>query len=368
MPHLYTDEQRHIRAEARRLLEESYSGTELKTLLQAQRHYDAGFWRACRDMGWTAITVPESYGGLGLGPLELGIIAEECGRAACGAPFLTTSFAVSEAVRLWGNESQKQEILPRVAAGDAVGAVAFAEGAGDILPATPGVLFRGGRLYGTKTAVVAGAVADIAVVLASDANEASGLFLADLGREGVTRKVIETFDNSRCVADLQFDGLPATALAGADGLSAAYAVLGHLAVIVAFEQVGGAESCMEQARDYANERQAFGQPIGKFQAIKHRIAEMYVANELAKGNALRAAIDLAENKADLPLHAAAARLTAIGAYEFAAREAIQIHGAIGVTWEHDLHLHYRRSRSLALELGSALFWEDTLADALKAAA
>jgi acyl-CoA dehydrogenase len=366
MPHLYTDEQRQIRVEARRLLEERYSGAALKALLKARGQYDTGFRQACRDMGWTAIAIPEEHGGLGLGPVELGIIAEECGRAACGAPFLTTSFALSEAVRLWGDAAQKQHVLPGIAAGDAVGAFAFAEGA-DILPAVPGVRFRDGRLHGVKTGVVAGAVADTAVVLATT-DRGSGLFLTDLGSAGVARAAAETFDNSRCIADLTFDGAPATALNAEDGVAAAGMMLSRAAVVVAFEQVGGADACMEQARDYANERQAFGQPIGKFQAIKHRIAEMYVANELARGNALRAAIDLAEGAADLPLHAAAARLSATGAYEFAAREAIQVHGAIGVTWEHDLHLHYRRSRSLALELGSVLFWEDTLADALKAAA
>jgi acyl-CoA dehydrogenase len=360
MPHLYTDEQRQIRVEARRLLEESYSGERLKTFLTTQGQYDGDFWRACRDMGWTAIVVPEAYGGLGLGAIELGIIAEECGRVACGAPFLITSLAVCEAVRLWGDEALKQDVLPRIAAGELVGAFAFAEMAGETLPAAPRVEFRDGRLYGAKISVVAGAAADIAVVPAAD-----GLCLADLREIGVERTIVETFDNSRCAADLHFDGLPATRLDAPSG--AAALLLDRLAVITAFEQVGGAESCMERARDYANERQAFGQPIGKFQAIKHRIAEMYVANELARGNALRAAIDLAGDAADLPLHAAAARLSAIAAYEFASREAIQIHGAIGVTWEHDLHLHYRRSRTLALELGSNMMWEDTLVDALKAA-
>jgi len=351
MPHLYTDEQRQIRDEARRLLEERYSGAVLKALLEAEGRYDAGFWQACRDMGWTAITVPETHGGLGLTAIELGIVAEECGRVACGAPFLMTSFAVSEALRLWGDAAQQDAWLAAIAAGDAIGAFALAE--------TSPVSERGGRLYGTAAAIVAGGVADVAVVRAGDA----GLFLADLRQDGVVRDLARTFDNSRCTADLRFDGLPAERLADS---GAAQDLLDRLAVIAAFEQAGGADACMLQARDYANERQAFGQPIGKFQAIKHRIAEMYLANELARGNALRAAIDLTEGAVELPLHAAAARLSAINAYEFAAREAIQIHGAIGVTWEHDLHLHYRRSRTLALELGSAMQWEDMLADALGA--
>jgi acyl-CoA dehydrogenase len=354
MPHLYTDEQRQIRDEARRFLEERYSGAALKALLEAEGLYDTGFWQACRDMGWTAITIAEAHGGLGLTAIELGIVAEECGRVACGAPFLMTSFAVSEALRLWGDAALRESWLPRIAAGDAIGAFA--------LNGTSPVEIRGGRLYGTKTAVPAGGVADVAVVHAGDA----GLFLADLGQGGVARTLARTFDNSRCTAALMFDGLPVQRLT-ADG-GAGQALLDRLAVIAAFEQVGGADACMRQARDYANERQAFGQPIGKFQAIKHRVAEMYVANELARGNALRAAMDLTQDADELPLHAAAARLSAINAYEFAAREAIQIHGAIGVTWEHDLHLHYRRSRTLALELGSILEWEDVLADALRAAA
>jgi acyl-CoA dehydrogenase len=361
MPHLYTDEQRQIRSEARRFLEQSYSGERLKALLLTRGRYDDDFRRACHDMGWTAIAVPETYGGLGLGPVELGLIAEECGRVACGAPFLTTTFAVSEAVRLWGDEALREDILRPIAGGELVGAFAFAEAAGEALPAAARVELRDGRLFGAKISVVAAAVADIAVILAAD-----GLVVADLRMDGVRRTVIDTFDNSRCAADLNFEGLPATRL-NAPG-NAAATLLDRLAVITAFEQVGGADRCMEQARDYANERRAFGQPIGKFQAIKHRIAEMYVANELARGNALRAAIDLVGDAADFPLHAAAARLSAIAAYEFASREAIQVHGALGVTWEHDLHLHYRRSRTLALELGSTMMWEDTLVDALKAAA
>ena len=137
---------------------------------------------------------------------------------------------------------------------------------------------------------------------------------------------------------------------------------------MAFEQLGGAEACLEQARDYALQRFAFGQPIGKFQAIKHKVAEIYVANELARGAALAAALALADGAPDLPLKAAAARINATYAYELAAAEAIQVHGAVGVTWEHDLHLHYRRARATALELGPVAAWEDRIAQALAEAA
>ena len=176
--------------------------------------------------------------------------------------------------------------------------------------------------------------------------------MADLNAGGVDRTLRDTLDNSRCVADLAFDGARATPLQASDAHAAARSVLQRVATVLAFEQLGGAETCMELARDYALQRYAFGQPIGRFQAIKHKIAEMYVANELARGNALRAAQAIAEEASDLPLRAAAARLSASAAYDYAAAEAIQVHGALGVTWEHDLHLHYRRSRATALELGA----------------
>lgn len=365
MPHLYSDEQLHIRNEARRLLEAHYSGERLKTLLTSSGRYDENFWSDCRDMGWASVTIPEAYGGLDLTPLELCIIAEECGRVTCGAPFLTTGFAVGEALRLWGDEASRQSLLPRVADGSLIGAFAFAEDADQILPATPRTASRDGLLSGTKIGVVAGAVADLAIVVAADEAGRDGLYHVDLRGGGVRRTIIDGFDNSRCAADLHFDEIPATRLN--TPLGAAGALLDRMAVVAAFEQLGGADACMERARNYANERQAFGQPIGKFQAIKHRIAEMYVANELARGNALRAALSLVDQSPDLPLRAAAARLSAIAAYEFAARETIQIHGAIGVTWEYDLHLHYRRSRALALELGATMVWEDALVDSLEKA-
>jgi acyl-CoA dehydrogenase len=368
MPYLLTDEQQQISQEARRLLGERYSGERLKTLLETRGGYDEGFWAACREMGWTAVTVPEAYGGLGLGAVELCLIALECGRVAAGAPFLAASFAVGEAIRLWGDEDAKTRLLPSIASGETKGAVAFGEGPGDAIPSRPSVRFDGGRLSGTKRWVVGGAAADLALVLAADADGSPCLVVADLAGDGVTRTSSETIDNSRCTADLSFDRAAATRLQANDAMAAARAVQQRLAVVTAFEQLGGAETCLELGCDYARQRFAFGQPIGRFQAIKHKMAEMYVNNELARGNALRAAQAVADEAGDLPQRAAAARLTASAAYEYAAAEAIQVHGAVGVTWEHDLHLHYRRARATALELGAAAAWEDLIVDALGEAA
>lgn len=365
MPHIFTAEQEHVKSETRRLLRETYAPEALRALLDQAGHYDRAFWRNCCDMGWPAIAVGEDYGGLGMGVLELGLVAEACGGVCCGAPFLTTSLAVVEALRLGGDEETRSALLPQLARGDKRGAFAFAEG-GDILPSSPAVRFENGKLYGCKPCVVGGQVAESVVVLAYDpTRQGTCLALVDANGASVRRELVDTFDNSRCTAHLHFDAAPAQRLAGDDGKETAAAILRLLAIVVAFEQLGGAEAALERATAYAVARRVFGQPIGAFQAIKHRLAEMYVANQLARGNAMRAALTWESGGPDQSLHAAAARLSATQAYEFAAREAIQIHGAIGVTWESDLHLGFRRSRSLALECGPMSYWENGIVEALR---
>ncbi|HEX7741071.1 MAG TPA: acyl-CoA dehydrogenase family protein, partial [Sphingobium sp.] len=166
---------------------------------------------------------------------------------------------------------------------------------------------------------------------------------------------------------LVFDGTPATPIArGDEALRIAKEVLAAQAVVTAHEQAGGAQALMERARDHANSRRAFGQPIGAFQSVKHRIAELYVLVELARAAALSAAVS--EGGEEFLRAAAAARLQATEAYDSCARDCVQIHGGMGVTWEEGLHLHVRRARTLAMEQGNMLFWEDLLVDELAGAA
>ena len=358
MPFLFSDEQRQISQEARRRLTDDYSGQALRALLEAEGAFDEAFWAACQEMGWTGITVAETHGGLELTPVELGLVALECGRVCAGAPFLATSFAASEALRLWGDAAMQNAWLPGLATGELKGALAFAEAPGSAISAEPLARFSDGRLNGAKDWIVGGAAADLAIVLAQTDEGRPDLIVVDLRGPGVVRKPAATLDNSRCMARLTFTNTPATRLGAPDALSAAASLVQRAALIGAFEQLGGAETCLETARDYASQRHAFGQPIGKFQAIKHKIAEMFVLNEVARGAALRAVMSLAEGQPDLAVRVAAARLAASEAYEYAAGEAIQVHGAIGATWEHDLHLHYRRARSQALEWGARAEWED----------
>lgn len=357
---LYDDAQQAIGGEAIRILADRTRSETLKALLETTGQHDAVFWSICKEQGWTAVAIPEEFGGIGLGLVEMGLIAEAIGRVAAGAPFLGTGYGVAQAILRYGSDRVKAQWLPALASGDIIGAVAFAEGA-DMLPPQPLLRLANGRLTGMKPAVSAGGSADIAILLASG-DHGPVLVLVELATDGVTRQLVDTFDNSRCTADLHFDGVAATILIDQGALAAARGVLELQAVVTAHEQVGGAEAMLGKARDYAMERRAFGQVIGGFQSVKHRIAEDYVLMELARANAIQAAAS--EGQADFGRNAAAARLSATEAYDTVSRDATQVHGGIGVTWEADLHLHQRRARTLAIENGPSLFWEDALVDYL----
>ncbi len=355
---LLDEGQQAIATESRRVADARIKPEAALKLLEATGEYDPVYWDMAREQGWTAIALPEEAGGLGLGLVELGQVALAIGATLAGAPFVTSSYGVADAIARHGDDAMKTAWLEKLASGEAIGAVVIAEGQSP-LPTAPAVTFADGKLSGTKAAVSGGAHADVALVLASD-NGAPVLVVADLS--GVTRTFVPSFDNSRCTADLVFADTPAVKLAVADARAAALATLARQAIVTAHEQVGGAEAMMLRARDYANTRKAFGQPIGAFQAVKHRIAELYGLVEIARANALHAAAN-AEGP-ELVKHAAAARLSACEAYDTAARDSIQLHGGIGVTWEAGLHLHLRRTRTLSIEQGNALFWEDVLVDAL----
>ncbi|MCZ8173117.1 MAG: acyl-CoA dehydrogenase family protein [Brevundimonas sp.] len=356
---LYDEGQQAIATESRRVLDARASKDRLLKLLEQVGEHDAPFWDTAVEQGWTALAVPEEHGGLGLGLIELGLVAQASGAATAGAPFLTPGYGVTHALVASGKTDLAAKYLPQIAAGEARGAVAFAEGT-DVLPAAPSTKFADGKLTGAKPAVPGGIKAELALVWASGAN-GPVLALAELA--GAKRKTVSSFDNSRLYADVTFAGTPAAVLAeGPAALALARDVLARMAVVTAHEQVGGAEALLHIARDYAVMRKAFGQLIGAFQSVKHRIAEMYGLVEIARANCIHAAAVAGTD--DFLVAAADARLTATEAYDTCARDCVQIHGGIGVTWEQGLHLHMRRARSLAIEQGNLLFWEDLLVEKL----
>ncbi len=360
---LYDEGQEAIASESRRVAEARSDKARALALLEVTGAYDPTFWQTAIEQGWTGLAIPEEFGGLGLSLIEQGIVAQACGGAISGAPFLTSNDGAAQALLGGENAALKAEWLPWLASGEAIAAVAFAEGQA-ALPLRPVTRLTASGLAGEKPGVVGAAHARIAVVWALHEGEPA-LVLCELG--DVSRTVISGFDNSRGYADLTFSGTPAHIIARGDrAAELARTVLARMAVVTAHEQVGGAQALMTIARDYAVTRKAFGQFIGAFQSVKHRIAEMYGLVEIARANCIHAASR--EGQADFLKAAAAARLSATEAYDTAARDCIQIHGGIGVTWDTGLHLHMRRTRSLAIEQGNMLFWEDLLAEQLSGVA
>lgn len=360
---LYGDAQRQIASETARVLAARTDRSRQLELLDRNGEWDEVFWRTAVEQGWTALTVPEAYGGLGLGLIELGVVAQEVGRVVAGAPFLTYGHGALCALSASGNEALCASWLPKLASGEARAAIAFAEDS-TLMKAVPSVEYRDGALHGIKTAVAGALGADVFMVSASSkSGPVLALFEPAAAADTFELTPFNSFDNGRLYADLAFSGAPATLVATGDMADEiALDMYGQMAVLAAHEQVGGAEALMLAARDFAMNRRAFGQPIGAFQSVKHRIAELYGLVEIARANCIHAASR--QGQGDFLEAAACARLTATEAYDTAARDAVQIHGGIGVTWESGLHLHMRRARSLAIEFGNALFWEDLLATEL----
>jgi alkylation response protein AidB-like acyl-CoA dehydrogenase len=360
----YSDDQKSLKGEARRFLEARCSPAVVRGVLDnADRSYDEALWKGVAEQGWLGVAIPEEHGGLGLGHVELCAIAEELGRAVAPIPFASTVYFLAEAIMLAGSDEQKAKWLPKIAAGETIGCFATSEGPGAISPSTLKAKVEGGKLSGVKIPVTDGDIADVAVVLASEGGR-PGLFLVELA--GTNRETLKTLDPTRGVAKITFDGAPAERLGNAgEGFELTEAVFDRAAVLLAFEQVGGSDRCLEMAKEYAMGRYAFGRVIAGYQAIKHKLADIYVKNEVARSNAYYGAWALNTNAAELPIAASAARIAGSEAFWFASKENIQTHGGMGFTWDVDAHLFYRRSRQLALVAGSPKVWKERLVSQLE---
>ncbi len=361
----FSEDQKLLRDQARKFLSEKCPLKTVRKVFEGNHGYDPDLWASIAQMGWLGTAIPENFGGLGLGYLELCVIAEELGRKLAPLPFSSTVYLFAEAVLQAGGDDQKRKYLPKIATGALIGTFARAEAPGAVTAKSIRTVFKGSRLSGKKLAVADGMDADFAVVLAR-ANDEPGerglvLAIADLKAAGVSRRMEESIDPSRKHAEIRFENAAAELVGKiGEGWRIANDVLNRAAVLTAFEQVGGADACLAMAKEYALTRYAFGRPIASYQAIKHKLADMYVNTELARSNAYFGAWALSTNARELPLAAAAARISATQAFDYAAKENVQTHGGIGFTWEADPHLFYKRSRELALSLGPQRSWKDKL--------
>jgi acyl-CoA dehydrogenase len=365
----FSDDQKQLQDQVRRFLADRCPPSAVRVILDGPEPYDRALYQGLGELGLLGAAIPEEYGGVGLGRLELCILAEEIGRACAPVPVSSSIYLVSEFLLEAGTEAQKQAWLPKLASGQAVGALALGERPGRISPNAVQAKVEGGKLTGVKVPVADGDCADVAVVVArTGSGEAGvGLFLVDLSGPGVTRETLENLDPTRSQARLTFDGAPAEPLgaAGQGGWPVLERVMDRAAVLIAFEQIGGADRALEMGRDYALDRMAFGRPIGSFQAIKHMLADMYVSATLARSNAYYGAWAISTDAAELPVAAATARVSATQAFQHCAKNNIQVHGGMGFTWAFDCHLYYRRSQALALALGSQTQWEDILIERMR---
>jgi acyl-CoA dehydrogenase len=361
----FSDEQRQLRDQLRRALAQDCPLSEARAALEGRIGHSITAWKRLADLGVLASAVPEKLGGSGMGALELCIAAEEIGRQLAPVPFNSSIGLALEAVLRYGSATQKETYAPRLGDGTLIGCVAFGELPGGDIPAGPQTFFDG-ALSGVKAPVADGSIAGIAIVLARDGDESS-LFIANLAQGGIERDALHTVDGSRGHARITFTNATAERLGGVPGggHAKAGALIERAAVLMAFEQIGGADRALELAVDYAKSREAFGRSIGSYQAIKHKLADIYIKNQIARAHAYYGAWALASEAPELPIAAAGARLSATEAFSFAAQECLQTHGGIGFTWEHDCHLFYRRARLLALELGTRPAWQEHLVDLLE---
>lgn len=355
-----TDEQKLLQEQARRLLAERSSYAQLRTLLDMGSTWNSSLWQEMAELGWLGAGIADECGGLGLSLVELCVIAEELGRCVAPVPFSSSIGLAATAITLAGTDEQKARYLPRLAAGELIGTFAYAEGVGFTPGSAAVTRYANERISGRKWPVPEADIAQLAVVAARDGHGATVLALVELQQQGVTRTALKGIDTLRTHAAIQFDAAPAERLAAGNSEEIFRRLLDIAATLTAFEQVGGAEAALDMAKAYVMQRHTFGRVVGSYQAVKHRLADMWAAIELARSNAYFASWAASNDAPELPTAAAAARLSASHAYEFAAEENLQLHGGIGYTWEADCHFHYARARLLSAALGSSAYWSDRL--------
>jgi alkylation response protein AidB-like acyl-CoA dehydrogenase len=364
----FSEDQKFLQKTARDYLADQAPLSVAREILESSASYHEGLWKGVAEMGWLGTAVPEEYGGAGFGHLELAVIAEEIGRALSPIPFSSSVYLATEGLMLAGKEEQKKRHLPRLASGELIGTLALSEGPGQIRPEELQTTFADGRLNGAKRPVPDGDVAGLALVAAREPSGAVSLVLADLDGEGVERRPVESIDPSRSQASIEFRNAPGELLGGAgQGWELVEQLLNRAAVLMAFEQLGGADRSLEITQEYAMGRYAFGRPIASFQALKHRMADLWAMLQLARSNCYYGAWALSNSSDELGIAACNSRVSASDGFIHAAEEMVQIHGGVGYTWEYDCHLFYRRAKALSLVLGSPRQWREKLIQRLEAA-
>jgi alkylation response protein AidB-like acyl-CoA dehydrogenase len=362
----FSDEQEELRAAVRRFLTEKSPESEVRRLMDTTEGYDPAVWSQMADqLGLQSLTIPEEFGGSGFTYVELLVVLEEMGAALLCAPFFSSVALAANALLTSGDDEAKKSYLPGIASGETIATLAITEDNGkwdfsgiELAATKKG---DGWELNGHKMFVIDGHVANLIIVAARTAAGVS-LFAVPGDAPGLVRTPLPTMDQTRKQARLEFSSTPAT-LIGTDGGAepGLSKTLDLAAVALAAEQVGGAQRVLDASVEYAKTRIQFGRPIGSFQAIKHKCADMLLEVESSKSAAYYAAWAAAEDSDELPVVASLAKSYCSEAYFHAAAENIQIHGGIGFTWEHPAHLYFKRAKSSELLLGDPSYHRELLA-------
>jgi alkylation response protein AidB-like acyl-CoA dehydrogenase len=365
----FSEEQDELRKMARRFLEEKSPESEVRRLMATSEGYDPAVWaQMANELALQGLGIPEEYGGQGYGPVELYVVFEEMGAALLCSPYFSTVALAANALLLVGDDQSKNDYLPGIASGETIATVALTDDAGRWDLATTSTTARregdGFVLSGVRNYVTDGSTATLLLVPAMTEAGLS-LFAVDGDATGVTRESLATMDQTRKQSRIVFENSPAR-LVGTDGgaLQGLESTSQIAAAALAAEQVGGAQRVLDSSVEYAKNRVQFGRPIGSFQAIKHKCADMLLDVESAKSAAYYAAWAAQERNDELPIAASLAKSFCSEAYFHCAAENIQIHGGIGFTWEHPAHLYFKRAKSSELFLGDPAYHRELLAQRL----
>ena len=360
-------EQEELRHVLRQFLEAKSPESAVRAQMVTDRGFDWAVWRQMSDqLGLQGLAIPEAYGGSGFGAVELSVVLEEMGRALLCAPYFATVVLAANSLVHCGDEQAKTDLLPGIASGDTIATLALAEDSGrwDEPGVEAAAISRGGawEITGRKSFVLDGHIADL-IMVAARTSAGVSLFSVDAAARGLTRTLLPTLDQTRKQARLDLDGAPGR-LIGTDGAGwqIIERVLDLAAVALAAEEVGGAQKVLDASVEYAGLRIQFGRPIGSFQAIKHKCADVLLAVETARSAAYYAAHCAASLSDELPTAASLAKAYCSDAYVKAAAENIQIHGGIGFTWEHPAHLYLKRAKSAQVMFGTSVYHREQLAD------
>jgi len=361
-----TDEQQAIKSTAHDFLASRFKSARLREIAASDDGVDDAGWGEMAELGWTGLAVPEEWGGQGLGIVDLAVVFEEMGYALAPSPLFSSTIA-GLALSLCGSDDQRERYLRPLAGGEKRGTPALWD-AGS--PARIGEFTMEARadgdgivLDGEKTLVMDAAGADFFLVATSDGRR----HLVERGAEGVTVGAEAGIDPTRRFYSVRFDGVRVAAADTLPGEEADYWPVFHrLCVALAAESTGIAQRTLEMAVEYAKDRQQFGRPIGAYQAVSHRCAQMLLETENARSAVYGAAWAADAEPESLPLAASMAKAYAGDAGWRVPDASIQVHGGIGFTWEHDLHFFLKRGRSNAAIFGDSKWHRERVADAVLA--